>query len=237
MPVLGPKIAPQGFEDDPYKRTTDPYVTGSSVIALKTDQFVICAADCLASYGRMARFFDFERISKIDDRCFYGASGEMSDFQVLQETIEDMREDDWLKFDGVSREVSEWHTFLTRKCYHLRNKMDPLYNSFVVGGLNKDNSTYLGYTDMWGTHFTDNFVCTGFGQHLALPLFRKEYKPDMTLEEAKALVAKCMRVLYYRDCRTTDTYQVFSVDKDGVKSEKSKVDPDWSVSMYVKGYN
>ena len=62
---------------------------------------------------------------------------------------------------------------------------------------------------MWGTHFTDKFVTTGFGSHLGLPLLRKEYKEDMTLEEAKALIAKIMKILYYRDCRATSSVIVF----------------------------
>jgi len=234
--ILGPSIRPADL-DDPYKRTTSPIVTGSSVVAFKTKDFVISATDNLASYGRMARFFNFERITKLGESCFLAASGEMSDFQEVMDVTEDITKDNWLACDGHTRSAPEWHNWLTRTCYAKRNKMEPWYNSFVVGGLNSKNETYLGYTDMWGTHYTDNYVTTGFGSYLGLPLIRKDYKEDMTLEEAKALMAQVMKILYYRDCRATSEYTLYVVKTDGTAtSEKLKVDPDWSVSKYVKGY-
>ena len=115
--LWGPSLRPADL-DDPYNRTTSPIVTGSSVVSLKTKDFVLCASDTLgkisefflsqknicielskkyiniwASYGRMARFFDFERITKLGDNCFLGASGEMSDFQEVKDVTEDITYD------------------------------------------------------------------------------------------------------------------------------------------------
>ena len=49
---------------------------------------------------------------------------------------------------------------------------------------------FLGYVDMLGTNFEEKYVCTGFAQYLALPIIRKDYREDMTIEEAKNLVEK-----------------------------------------------
>jgi 20S proteasome subunit beta 7 len=63
-------------------------------------------------------------------------------------------------------------------------------------------ASFLGVNDMLGSSYTDNTVATGFGAHLALPILRKEWKEGLTLEEGKAIIEKCMEVLFYRDGRS-----------------------------------
>ena len=63
---------------------------------------------------------------------------------------------------------------------------------------------YLGYCDLYGTTFSDVYAATGLGAHMALPLLRKNYDPNMSREAARAVLEDVMRVLFYRDCRTVN---------------------------------
>ena len=45
-------------------------------------------ADCLGSYGSLARFRDLNRLLKVGDFTTVGASGDISDFQYLTHTLE-----------------------------------------------------------------------------------------------------------------------------------------------------
>jgi len=63
------------------------------------------------------------------------------------------------------------HSYLTRVLYNRRNKFDPLWNSLVVAGVEK-GVAFLGTVAMIGTQFEDSHIATGFGAHLARPLFR-----------------------------------------------------------------
>jgi 20S proteasome subunit beta 7 len=65
---------------DPTTRTTQPIVTGTSVLAVKYDKGVMMVADTLASYGTLARYKDVRRIVKIGDRTIIGASGNLKLF-------------------------------------------------------------------------------------------------------------------------------------------------------------
>ena len=47
---------------------------------------------------------------------------------------------------------------------------------------------------MVGTNYTDVHVATGFGNHLARPLMREKHRPDMSEEEAVALMHECLKV-------------------------------------------
>lgn len=52
---------------------------------------------------------------------------------------------------------------------------------------------FLGCIMMNGTHFTDDHIATGFGNHLARPLFREAHRPDMSAEEAEELLKRSLR--------------------------------------------
>lgn len=61
---------------------------------------------------------------------------------------------------------------------------------------------------MIGTHFEDDHVATGFGNHLARPILRAEWHADLSFEEAVKLVEKCLLVLLYRDRSAINKFQV-----------------------------
>ena len=117
--------------------------------------------------------------------------------------------DDKCENDNIELRTKALHSMLVRLMYNRRNKFNPLYNYLIVGGFADDGVTpYLGYVDNIGTSYEDNFVTTGFGSHLALPILRKHWKEGMTRDEARALLTDCLRVLYYRDCRTMNRIRV-----------------------------
>ncbi|PKU70745.1 Proteasome subunit beta type-4 [Dendrobium catenatum] len=109
--------------------------------------------------------------------------------------------------DGNSLGPKEVHNYLNRVMYNRRNKFNPLWNSLVVGGV-KNGQKYLGMVGMIGTHYEDNHVATGFGNHLARPIMRAEWREDLTFEEAVKILEKCLLVLLYRDRSAINKFQV-----------------------------
>jgi 20S proteasome subunit beta 7 len=61
---------------------------------------------------------------------------------------------------------------------------------------------------MIGTHYEDDHLATGFGNHLARPILRSEWREDLTFEEAVKLIEKCLLVLLYRDRSSINKFQV-----------------------------
>lgn len=64
-----------------------PIVTGTSVLAIKYKDGVMMAADCLASYGSLARFKDVQRITSLGSSTLMGTSGDLSDHQATIEML------------------------------------------------------------------------------------------------------------------------------------------------------
>ena len=83
-------------------------------------------------------------------------------------------------------------------------------------------------------------MATGYGSMIAQPLLRKavEGREDvLTEEEARKIIQECMRVLYYRDARSLDKYQVATVTAEGVKiSDTQYLETSWSFAEGIRGY-
>ena len=218
----------------PNKHTQSPIVTGTSVVALKYDGGVIMAADTLGSYGSLARFKDIRRIVTHGPSTLVGAGGDYSDFQTIKDMLNDVEIEDQCADDGATRSPKEIANYLTRVLYHRRTKMDPLWSSLVVAG-REGGATYLGTSDMIGTQYEADFLATGFGMHLALPIMRKEWKEGLTEDAAREILIKCMKVLFYRDCRTLNNITFAVVDDEGPRVEDPVVlDTEWSYDLFVK---
>uniref|UniRef100_A0A0D9WIZ3 Proteasome subunit beta n=1 Tax=Leersia perrieri TaxID=77586 RepID=A0A0D9WIZ3_9ORYZ len=212
------------------EHTLYPYVTGTSVIAMKYKDGVIMACDTGASYGKTLRYKSVERITVVGKHSLIGASGELSDFQEILRCLDELTLIDHMCDDGNSMGPKELHSYLTTLMYNRRNKFDPLWNSVVIGGLKKGShgdEKFLGMVNMIGTHYEENYIATGFGNHLAMPIFRSEWREDMTFEEGVKLVEKCLLVLLYRDPTSINKFQVAKITSEG-----AAIYPPYSLKTY-----
>jgi len=220
---------------DPKQHTMSPIVVGSSVIAVKYDGGVLVAADTLASYGSQARYKDFNRIRKVGEFALLGASGEMSDFQYMGKMIDEIDNEDWLHQDGCSMGPKQYASYIGRVMYNRRSKMNPLYNNFVVAGKRGDEPSLLAFVDHQGTYFEENYLATGFGAYLAMPLLRNDWSPNITKEAATELIMKCLKLCFYRDCRAYPKFTIGCSDgKDVTVSAPIDLDHFWEHQAWLE---
>lgn len=144
-----------------------------------------------------------QRIHGVSKDTVIAMNGEMSDYQKVLELLEEKRVREYCIDDGSTQTSAELHSYLTRVMYQKRCKLDPLWNMLIVGGY-RNGDAYLGYTDLYGSHFADNFVATGLGMYIALPLMRNQWHPEMTEDEARTLLLTALKICYYRDCRSSN---------------------------------
>ena len=230
-----------GTPEDERRRTTQPIVTGTSVLAVAFQDGVVMLADTLGSYGRMSRFRNFQRLRAFGGRVLVGASGDLGDFQAIADLLERRRVADVCADDGAAADAKETLSFLSRVMYQRRNKMNPLWNDLVVAGeVDGERGLVLGAVDKLGNAYRESFVATGFGAHLALPLMRERWRADMKESEAVKLLEDCARVLYYRDCRTVNKMQRATVTRDAEDgtvrvrvSEPYVLETQWSFQSFV----
>lgn len=206
-------------------------------MACKFRDGVLIATDTLGSYGSLARFTDLRRVVKANRTTLIAYDGEVSDFQEIEFFLQESNQTDLFHGDGLSWGPKDTLTYFTRLLYRARSKMNPLWNNLVVGGWDEqDQRVYLGTTDMIGTMYEEDVIATGMGMHMALPILRAAWKPDLTEEQARELVLKCMTVLLYRDCYTLNNISIGVVKSDGtIKVEDPiKLKTEWSFQAFVK---
>ncbi|CAC5406604.1 PSMB4 [Mytilus coruscus] len=220
------------------KRTLAPTVTGTSVLGIKFNGGVVIAADMLGSYGSLARYRNLSRVMKVNDSTIIGCGGDYADFQYLQSVIEQRVIDEECLNDGFGFTPRGLYSWMTRILYNRRSQFNPLWNVFLVGGL-QDGEPFLGYVDKIGVAYEAPTVCTGYGAYIANPLLREAYEnnPNMSLEEAQQQIERCMKILYYRDARSINKFEVAVVTKDG-SIVKPPVQPEtnWEIAHLIKGY-
>lgn len=217
---------------DPTTRTQQPIVTGTTVLGLKYKDGVMLASDTLASYGSLARYKDVRRIKPVGNNTLIGASGEMSDFQSIMEMLENMHLSDVNQDDGYTRTPSEFFNYIRAIMYQRRSKGNPLWNQLLIAGFSKDEP-FLGYVDLIGTAYEENYIATGFGAYLAIPLIRERWTANMDEGEARALLEDCLRVMFYRDCRASSRIQIAKATIEGtLVSEPYELQTEWETANY-----
>lgn len=217
---------------DPTTHTLKPIVTGASVLAVKYNGGVMLAADTLASYGTLARYKDVRRIIGFGNDTLVGASGEISDFQSISDTLEVIHQDDINQADGFVKGPKEVFNYMRTVMYNRRSKGNPLWNQLLVAGY-RDGQSFLGYVDMIGTSFEENYIATGFGGYLAIPLIREKWHENMDEGEARALLEDCMRVLYYRDCKASNRIILAKASAEGTLiSEPYEITHEWETANF-----
>ncbi|KAK2603859.1 Proteasome subunit beta type-7 [Conoideocrella luteorostrata] len=229
---------------DPTTHTQQPIVTGTSVVAIKYKDGVVIAADNLASYGSLARFTDVKRLRPFANSSVVGFSGDISDMQYLDRHLTDLALNEaYDSPDSARLNASNLHRYLSKLLYRRRSKFDPLWNHLLVAGLDDNGAPFLAAADLLGTTYSSPSLATGYGAMLAQPVMRR-YAPDeeaaakLTREEAVNVVKECMKVLFYRDARSLDSYSLAVVTKDGVeiKEDEKLESQSWAFAERIKGY-
>ncbi|KAI5713176.1 hypothetical protein M8J76_007925 [Diaphorina citri] len=216
------------------QRFHTPLTTGTSVLGLVFNGGVILAADSAGYYGSMMRFNDCPRIMQINKFTILGAGNDYADFQYLNDIVKQKILDDDLHNDGFVLKPKSLHSWLTRVLYNRRSQFDPLWiNAFVAGMQNGE--PFLGTVDKLGTAYEDKILSFGFGTHIAVPLLRQETEknPQMSKEEAIALIKTCMDLLYVRDARSGAKYHIGVITNEGSEIQGPFLSTGkWDIALY-----
>lgn len=220
------------------QRSQHPITTGTSVLGIKFNGGVALACDMLGSYGSLARFPGVSRMTKVNDTTVVAASGDYADYQHIKEGLETMMIENDIQDDGYQYSPESIYAYLRIWLYNRRSKFDPLWCTMVIGGY-KEGKGYLGYVDKLGVAYQDEHIATGYGAYISRPLMRNacEKNPNMDKVEAVKLLRECLKILFYRDARAINKFEISVITEEGVQIESAMTqDTNWEVAHYVQGY-
>ena len=214
-----------GLVDLPVTRASGVVMSQASVIGMKFKGGVLLAADTVVSYGPTQMFDDVDRVHQLGKYCLISSSGEQSDFQEMYDMLEEkVRGDECVDGRENGKSPAELFCYLNRHMYSRRSEMKPLFTTIVVGGV-KEGKSFLGQTDTYGTSFEGDYVATGFGSYIIMPLLRKEWKETFELKDALELLSRCMTILFINHCWAGDKYTYGTSTEEGITiSEPIKIE-------------
>ncbi|GAV08711.1 hypothetical protein RvY_18368 [Ramazzottius varieornatus] len=225
----------------PKQHSQGPSVSGTAVIGVAFKDGIVLAADTVGSYGTLCKIRTVPRLLKVNKNTVLAMSGDYADFQFIEQHIGKQSIRDFNSDDGYEWSPKSLHSWLTRVLYNARSKIDPLWNSYVVGGYETEtNRPYLGGLTMLGISYTSPYVATGFGRFIAQPFLADQVEKNPELDEKTARVAAihALRLLYYRNRESSNKYQLAVVTKDNAVVEPVKeFETAWDTALMIRGYD
>lgn len=236
-------------QEFPKMHSQGPIITATSVIALKYKDGIIMAADTMGSYGSLLRFNNIERLIKVGSETVVGILGDISDMQQITRILDELETSEEYDSDGGHHlRAPHVHEYLSRLMYNRRSKIDPLWNTLIVGGFDDTGAPFLKYVDLYGVTYGSSTLASGFGKHMAIPLLRQLIPQDpdyvnVTEEQAQKVIMDSMRVLFYRDARSMDKFSMVTIKKDAENKKTYNAEKDiavtnqsWRFAKDIRGY-
>ena len=102
----------------------------------------------------------------------------------------------------------------------------------------------MRYVNLLGVTYSSPTLATGFGAHLAIPLLRRVIDKETDIEKtdlalAEQTIRESMKVLFYRDARSSKKYSLAIIDKDKglmFKQNQEVENMSWKFAKDIKGY-
>lgn len=202
-------------------------MNGGSVVALKYDGGVLMAADTLLAYGSLAKQPNIPRIRIIGNNSAICCSGDYADFNKMFGELSDQIEGSRMEVGIRDPKPQALFSYLHRTVYHARNQFDPFMCKFIFAGVDPvTKQSLIGAVDSVGTKWTDGCAASGMAAYNALPLMRRALEStngSLTRDQAMAVIEDCCRIIFYRECRAINRFQVADIRADGVTINDPKV--------------
>ena len=198
---------------------------------------------------------DFQELQHMLDSLMYATLFLISTYPAYMSLLPSISES--TEGDGHELGPTEIYEYLSQVMYARRSKMNPLWNSILLAGFRNGKrffytpltaycvpliavSSFLGYVDLLGTTYQASTLATGFGGHIAQPLLRKAVEgreSELTEDEARTIMKTSLKVLFYRDARSLNKFQIATVTAKGVSvSDSESLETNWSFAEGIRGY-
>mmetsp|Transcript_13240 Transcript_13240/g.29168 ORF Transcript_13240/g.29168 Transcript_13240/m.29168 type:complete len:192 (+) Transcript_13240:61-636(+) len=175
--------------------------------------FVIIAADCHAAFSICRLKDDVDKIHKVENMLF-AAAGPNADTSNFIEFISKNIRLHALR-TGLTMTTKAAANFTRNELAHAL-RSNPFQADLLIAGCDKDGPS-LYFMDYLASCEKVNKAAHGYGAYFALGLMDRYYKADMTLEEGKDIIAKCIKEMETRFLIHMSKFKVKVITKEGIQ--------------------
>ena len=195
------------------------WIPGATTVGVVCPEGVILASEKRVSYGYLIVSKGGKKVFKITDRIGAACAGLVSDMQILVREVEAYSN---LYSLDVSRPISVRSAAKLMSTLLFNRRLAPLITQTIVGGLDEEGAT-LYALDIMGSVIPDEYAAVGSGTEIAMGLLEEGYKENMTIGEAKNLVARSIKSAISRDIMSGNGIDFLIITKDGIREESMKL--------------
>ena len=191
--------------------------TGTTTVGIVVRNGVILAADKRATAGYYVAHKHVKKILFINDRIAITTAGLVADAQMLVDIVKNEMKYYQLS-TGMPVKVKIVASMLSNILHSYR--FYPFIVQLLVGGY--DDNPHLYMLEFFGAVAKEKYAATGSGSPIAIGVIEKNYREDMSIDEAKKLAIDAVNAAMMRDTATGEGIDVAVITKDYSKIETIK---------------
>jgi proteasome beta subunit len=192
--------------------------TGTTTVGLIADGAVVLGADQKATMGYLVSGKRMPKILQVDDHIAITTAGTVGDAQAIVRYIKAelklfrLNEGKKVSVNGASSLIA--NILYSRRFY-------PYMVQLIVGGYD-DKPRLFSLDPVGGLSEEDEYFSTGSGSVMALGVLEDSFRKDMSVEDAKKVVARAVKAATKRDIASGgDGISMVVIDARGYHEIKS----------------
>lgn len=185
------------------------------LLGVQGKDFVIIAADASQSRSVIVFKNDEDKILKLDNSKLMAAAGPAGDRYHFTEFVQknfhlhEMRTGIQLN----TKACASW----TRNELANALRRNPYQVNLLIGGYDEGKGASLYFMDYMASMHPMPIAAHGYGASFTLSIMDRYYHEDITFEEGKELIRKCIKEVQARMLLAYPNFIVKVADKDGVR--------------------
>jgi len=187
--------------------------SGTTTVAIKCRDGVVLGADTRVTSGYYIAHKHGKKIHMITPNIAVTIAGVVADAQAIVNIM---------RFNVNMYELTANKRMTARAAARLlsvilfNHRLFPYITELIVAG--RDGDDYGIYRlDPLGSLVKDDVTATGSGSTIAIGVIESGYRPDMTVEEGRRLVAKALLAAMKRDVASGDDMDIAVIDSGGYR--------------------
>ncbi len=196
-------------------------ITGTAV-GIKASDGVVLAAEKRVAYGFTMFSRSGKKVFKVNDNIGIASIGILADMQVLTKIAKAYMS--LYSLDTKTRpSIRSAAKLLSYVLFS--NRVLPYFVEVLVGGVDDEGGPHLFIMDSLGSLIEDDYAAVGTGTKLAIAILESNYRPGMSVKEARELAIKAINQSISRDPVSGDGIDILTITGNGSTEETIPLQP------------
>nr|AAX47291.1 proteasome beta 2 subunit [Clonorchis sinensis] len=187
------------------------------LVGIQANDFCLVAADTRSSRSIITMKHDQNKMFPLSTRILAAACGEAGDTTQFAEFIQQNMQLYEIR-NGYELSPYGAANFTRSNLANALRSRKPYQVNMIIAGFDTQKGPELFYMDYLATLAKVPFVVHGYGSYLTLSVLDRDYRPDMTVDQAVDLLRSCAKEIQKRFIVNLDRYCVRLVTKDGISA-------------------